>query len=258
MSASMNTILIIGGTSGIGEHFAKRFHSMGKKVIVTGRRDQRLADMQKSLNGLEVYTMDMADLPSIPSHVEKLFIRFPNIDTVWVNGGIQYSSSIKDLSSTTDEKVSEEITTNVTAPIILARHFVPRLLQQKTETNFMITSSGLGFVPVGSLFPVYCPTKSAIHDYLVGIRQGLKDTNVNVLEIVPPFVGGTELGAEHKDKFKGLTPMPMEEFTDEILKKLDENQAKDLKEVAAGSAVNRVEAWRSSIGEMLKNSGLGG
>ena len=254
----MNRILIIGGTSGIGETFAKRFHKMGKKLIVTGRREQRLAELQKALSGLEVHTMDMADLPAIPGHVDKLFTSFPDIDTVWVNGGIQYSSSIKDASTTTDERISEEVTINVTAPMILAHHIIPRLMKQSGETNFMITSSGLGFVPVGSLFPVYCPTKAAIHDYLVGIRQALKGTNVNVLELVPPYVGGTELGAEHADKVANLTPMPMEEFTEEIFKVFEGTPAKELNEVAAGSAVPRVQAWRSSIGEMLANSGLGG
>lgn len=231
---------------------------MGKKVIITGRRKERLAELQKSISGLEVYAFDMADLSSISSHVENLFTSFLDIDTVWINGGIQYSSSIKDVSSTTDEKVAQEVTTNVTAPMIMARHIIPCLLAEKKETQFMITSSGLGYVPVGSLFPVYCPTKAAIHDYLVGIRQVLKDTNVNVLELVPPFVGGKDLGAEHKDKLTNLTPMPMDEFTDEIFKTLDGNTAKDLREVAAGNAVNRVQAWRSSNGEMFASSGLGG
>ena len=253
----MNIILIIGGTSGIGENFVKRFHQMGKKVIVTGRREQKLAELQKAL-GVETNAFDIGDLASIPDHVEKLFSRFPDIDTVWVNSGIQYSSDIKDVSSTTDERVSEEVTVNVTAPMILARHIIPRLMKQKGETNFLITSSGLGFVPVGSLFPVYCPTKAAVHYYLVGIRQALKNTNVNVIEIVPPYVGGTELGAEHRDNVANLTPMGLEEFTDEVFEKFDENKAGHLKEVAAGSAVGRVDAWRSSIGEILASSGLGG
>ena len=254
----MKTILVIGGTSGIGENFVKRFHQMGKQLIVTGRRANKLAELEKSLLGLKTYAMNMADLPAIPKDVETLFNMFPDIDTVWINGGIQYSSSIKDASSTSDERISEEITTNVTAPAILGRHIIPRLLSKKGETNFMITGSGLGFLGVGSLFPVYCPTKAAVHYYVVGLRQALKDTNVNVLELVPPYVGGTELGAEHADKLAGHTPMPMEEFTDEVFKILDGNQAKDLKEIAAGSAVPRVNAWRSSIGEMLASSGLGG
>lgn len=92
----------------------------------------------------------------------------------------------------------------------------------------------------------------------LGIRQALKDTKVNVLELVPPYVGGTELGAEHADKIANLTPMPMEDFTNDIFKILDGNEAKDLKEITAGTGANRVNAWRSSIGEMLASSGLGG
>ena len=258
MSASMNTILIVGGTSGIGEAFTKRFHGMGKKVIVTGRRKDRLSEMQKKLSGLEVYPFDMADLTSIQSHVEKLFSSYPDIDTVWINGGLQYLSSIKDIDSTTDARVIEEVTTNLTAPMVLGRHVIPRLLAQKKETQFMITSSGLGFVPVGSMFPIYCPTKAAIHGYLVGIRQALKETNVNVIEIVPPFVGGTELGPEHMDKVAHLTPLPMEDFVNETFEQLDNNKASDLKEVAAGTAVDRVKAWRSGTGALLAKSGLGG
>ncbi|KAK5163563.1 uncharacterized protein LTR77_010512 [Saxophila tyrrhenica] len=221
MSASMNTILIVGGTSGIGEACAKRFHAMGKKT---------------------------------------LFATYPDIDTVWVNGGLQYISDIKDAASTTDARIEGEVSLNVTAPMVLAHHVIPRLIEKKTETTFMITSSGLGFVPVGSLFPVYCATKAAVHSYCVGIRQALKATNVSVLELVPPYVGGTELvqDQEHADKIKGLKPLPMEDFVEEVFEVLEKNAAKDLKEVAAGSAVGRVEAWRSGIGGILSSTGLGG
>ncbi len=258
MAASMDTILIIGGTSGIGEAFAREFHKRGKKVIVTGRREQRLAEMQKSMAGLETYTFDMADTSMAPIHVGKLFDKHPDIDTVWINGGLQYASDIKDPASTTDAKIAHEVTVNVTAPMVLAHHIIPRLLERKVESTFMITSSGLGFVGVGSLFPVYCATKAAVHMYCVGIRQALKNTNVNVLELVPPYVGGTELGVEHADKVKGLRPLPMDDFVKEIFAKLDGTEGRESKEVAAGTAVPRVEAWRSSIGEMLKSSGLGG
>jgi uncharacterized oxidoreductase len=258
MSASMNTILIIGGTSGIGENFVKRFHKMGKDLIVTGRRANKLQEMEKELPGLKIYTMNMTDFGSTAKDVETLFSRYPNIDTVWINGGLQYASSPKDASSTTDAKIEDEVTLNVTAPMILGRHIIPQLLKKDGETNFMITGSGLGFLPAGGLFSVYCATKAAVHSYCVGIRQALKDTNVNVLELVPPYVGGTELGAEHADKLAGVKPMPMEDFTNDVFKILEENEAKDLKEIAAGTAQPRVDAWRKGTGEMLVSSGMGG
>lgn len=48
-----STILIIGATSGLGEGYARRFHGMGKKVIITGRRADRLAALKQELPGIE-------------------------------------------------------------------------------------------------------------------------------------------------------------------------------------------------------------
>ena len=55
MSARIHTILIIGGTAGIGEQFARRFHALGKKVIVTGRNQDKLSELAKELTGLETH-----------------------------------------------------------------------------------------------------------------------------------------------------------------------------------------------------------
>lgn len=258
-TSDMHTILIVGGTSGIGLAFARRFHSMGKKVVITGRREDRLASLAAEISGLQIYALDFGKLDTLPAQVDAIFSRWPDIDTVFLNAGVQYASNVKDLGSTTDAKVIEEVGVNVTAPILFARQAVPKLLARRDgkPATLMFNSSGLGFVPVGMMFPVYCATKSAIHYYAVGLRQALKDTNVAVVEIVPPFVGETELGLEHRDLVKGTTPMPLKEFEDEIFKILDAQKAGELKEVSAGTGVARVEAWRSGIGKILEQ-GLGG
>lgn len=92
----------------------------------------------------------------------------------------------------------------------------------------------------------------------MGVRQTLQGTAVNVIEVVPPYVEGTELTAELGDTFKNLKGMGLEEFVDDIFAVLEATPARNLKEVAAGSAVPRVQAWRGSIGELLVQSGLGG
>ncbi|KAF2478868.1 short-chain dehydrogenase/reductase-like protein SDR [Neohortaea acidophila] len=252
----MNTILIIGGTSGIGEVFAKRFQSMGKKVIITGRRKERLAKLEKE--GFGTYAFDMADLSSAASHVEKLFSTYPDIDTVWINGGIQNHFDVTDVSSIDDKEIEREITTNYMAPVILARHFIPRLLAQKKETQLMITSSGLGFVPVGRMFPVYCSTKAGIHSYLVGLRQALSDTQVNVIELVPPFVGDTEIVQNYDGKVKLPPALSLQDFVKQVFEQLDNTPAKELKEVVAGTSADRVNGWRSGIDPLLKKLELGG
>lgn len=256
-TSSMHTVLVVGGTSGIGLAFVRRFHSMGKKVIITGRRKERLASLASEIPGLETYAFDFGNLETAPAEVDAIFTRHPDIDTVFLNAGLQHASNIKDLSSSTDAKVIEEVGVNVTAPMLFARRAVPKLLQSGKPTTLMFNSSGLGFVPVGALFPVYCATKAAVHTYAVGLRQALKGTNVSVVEIVPPFVGDTELGLEYRELVKGLTPLPLKEFEDAVFEVLDTKEAADLKEVSAGSGVSRVEAWRNGTGKILEQ-GLGG
>lgn len=72
MTASFETILMIGATSGIGEAFTKRFHALGKKVIATGRRQDRLDALKKELPGLETRQVSLfkksSDRPKLTPH----------------------------------------------------------------------------------------------------------------------------------------------------------------------------------------------
>ena len=63
MSARINTILIIGATSGLGEAMARRFHSMGNKVIATGINQDKLPQLAQELPGLETYTVSVTTAP---------------------------------------------------------------------------------------------------------------------------------------------------------------------------------------------------
>ncbi|KAF2168143.1 hypothetical protein M409DRAFT_53455 [Zasmidium cellare ATCC 36951] len=256
MSSSMRTILIIGGTSGIGEAFAKRWHSAGKKLVLTGRREARLKELEAELPGTRTYAFDITDLKAVPGHVKALFEKNPDIDTVWINSGKGNLYSIKDPSSFPDEAVIDEINTNITGPMIIARHTIPKLLAKSTPTNFLITSSGLGYAPNGT-FPTYPPGKAFIHHYMAGIRGALKDTNVNVIEIVPPMVR-TDFHQQYSEVSKGIPCMSLEDFVNDTFKQLDGNKAEDLKEVAAGSAQERVDFWRAGPGKYMEKMKIPG
>lgn len=256
MSESMNTILLLGGTSGIGEAFARRWVSMGKKVILTGRRQDRLDALKQEMPEVETYNMDMGDFKALPQDLKTIQQKYPDIDTVWVNGGIQGSFFFNDSSKWTDEKIIQEMNTNATAPILVARHYIPQLLALKKDAQFMFTSSGIAYIPSG-VYPVYSATKAAVHHFAVALRQQMKDTNVSVIEIAPPYVD-TALDANHKEVAGGMKPMPLQEYTDETFKILDANKAKDLKEVAVGFAAMANDAWRGSIGAILDKLGFGG
>lgn len=253
MSDSMSIVLIIGGTSGIGEASAKRFHGMGKKVIVTGRREDRLKELALSLPGLGTYRMDNTDLAAIPSHVAKIFEQFPDIDTVWSNSGILNSFNITNIDSTTDSAVIDEVTTNVTGPMLLARHIIPRLAARDSPTTYMITTSRLGLLPNGTIFPVYSATKAALHALAVGIRQTVKDKKMNVIEIVPPLVG-TDMEKALRSVRGNAPVISLQEFEDAIFDSLENKTGHELKEIGAGGALEAITAWRAGMGQLLEGT----
>ena len=99
-----------------------------------------------------------------------------------------------------------------------------------------------------------CATKAAIHAYLVGVRQQLKD-KVNIIEIVPTLVA-TDLSPDNKEE-KGA--MSLAEYTDKTFEIFDNaDNAKELKEVAVSFAEDGVKAWRGAIDPFLQGFQLGG
>ena len=63
MSARIKTILILGATRGIGEALARRFHSLGKKVIATGQEQEKLTQLAQDLPGLEFRVVGFINTP---------------------------------------------------------------------------------------------------------------------------------------------------------------------------------------------------
>ena len=211
MSARINTILIIGATSGIGEAMARRFHSMGKKVVAAGISQDKLAQLAQELPGLETRTVgiidapkrgttdnsaslshtqwDVTDLANLQSHVKGILADFPNLDTVFINAGIQNHYTILQPPDTAE--VVREVTTNLIAPNLIAQSFAPHLLalaQSGTKTTLFLTSSSLAYFPL-AFYPTYCATKAGISAFAKIVRMQLASTgckDMSVVEVVPP------------------------------------------------------------------------
>lgn len=69
----------------------------------------------------------------------------------------------------------------------------------------MHASSGLAFVPI-AMTPTYCATKAAIHSYTQSLRYQLKETVVEVLELIPPYVA-TKLMGDHQAQDPRAMPL---------------------------------------------------
>lgn len=185
--------------------------------------------------------------------------------------GIMKHYSFFDPSSSSDEAVTSEIDTNLTAPIILSRTLIPALSKRAaegTKTNLIFVSSGLAYIPFG-LYPVYCPTKAAIHTFCLNLRQQLNfapeaiKNNLSICELVPPYVD-TDLDTEFREDANKLlgdhapAPMALETYLDQAVQGLSEvENGKMKKEVPVpGFSELGVKTWRESFGEVIKGMGV--
>jgi uncharacterized oxidoreductase len=213
MQLTGNTILITGGTSGIGLAFAEAFLQMGNKVIICGRREDRLFAIKEKHRDIATRLCDISDEAEREDLFRWVLSTYSELNVLINNAGVQYAT---DLTRPIDlTRVKNEIETNLVAPIHLSSLFSEYFSQKKTAAIINI-SSGLAFVPL-AFMPVYCATKAAVHSLTLSLRHQLRNTNVKVFEIAPPAVD-TELGSDRRsDKTQSHGGMPVSDFITEAI-----------------------------------------
>ena len=202
------TILITGGSAGIGLAFALKFLELGNQVIVTGRRQTVLDEVKAKYPKLHTIQGDVADPAQIAALARRVKAEFPKIDVLMNNAGIMLHKNLK-VPATDLDGLMAEVNINLGGVIRMMSAFIDILMANKgTVIN---VSSGLAFVPLPSA-PIYCATKAAVHSYTQSLRFQLEETGVEVIDLMPPAVK-TDLTAE-LSKGEGITLMT----TDELIK----------------------------------------
>ncbi|MFP5234371.1 MAG: SDR family oxidoreductase [Acidobacteriota bacterium] len=185
MQPTGNTILITGGGSGIGRGLAEALQSAGNQVIIAGRRQKALDDTTSANPGMQSIQLDIENAQSIERFAADVLQRFPKLNVLINNAGIMRAENLKaEPVNLTDAEAI--ITTNLLGPIRLTAALLPHLKKQPHSTIINV-SSGLAFIPL-ALTPTYNATKAAIHSYTQSLRYQLRNTSVEVLEIIPPYV----------------------------------------------------------------------
>ena len=208
MKTSDNTILITGGTSGIGLELAKQLLKLGNTVIVTGRDQAKIDEAKKDLPGVHAIQSDASDPKAILVLYEKIMDAFPNLNVLINNAGIMRKLNFHDEESNLLE-LTREIEINLMGPIRMVKKFLPHLKTKKSAA-IVNESSGLAYVPL-PISPIYCATKAAIHSFTQSLRVQMKNTNVKIFELAPPAVDTTLLrtGFASGD-LKGVVPMDVQ------------------------------------------------
>jgi len=233
MKISNNTILITGGSSGIGLAMAKEFLKHDNVVIICGRNTKKLEQARLLNPKLRTITCDVSDDLSASEMVNTILKDYPSLNMIVNNAGMMHLHDVAE-SSLALELQKKEIMINVYGVISLCDRFIPHLMKQKQSAIVNITS-GLAYMPFVAS-PVYAATKAAIHSYSQSIRVALRSTPVSVFEVLPPMVD-TEMS--HGIDMPGMKKMQAEKLAQITVAKINNNQ----KEIRPGVSAMMIKMY---------------
>jgi len=185
MKLANNTILITGGTSGIGLEMVRQFYKLDNKLIITSSNQSNLDKLKVQFPNITTLVCDLGDSLSVIELIDNCLKEHDDINVVINNAGIQNNYTWTDEKDGYN-KIANEISVNFTSPMQIIYGLLP-ILTTKQNSAVVNVSSGLAFAPKKSA-PVYCATKSAIHIGTKALRYQLEDSTVKVFEIIPPLV----------------------------------------------------------------------
>lgn len=218
------TVMVTGATSGIGKATAERFAAEGYRVIITGRRYERLEELQKQLqeeHGVEVEKLcfDVRDVKAVEAAISSLSEDWSKIDILVNNAG-----KAKGLSSIQEgqlEHWEEMIDTNIKGLLYITRAVSPGMVARRSGHIINLCSTaGKEVYPKGN---VYCATKYAVDALTHAMRIDLHTHNIRVSQVSPAHVEETEFAlvrfdgdAEKAQIYNDFKPLTSHDVADAI------------------------------------------
>ena len=215
------TILITGATSGIGLACARKFAENGDRLILTGRNEQRLAEIKKELTekGTEVLTLafDVRDREKAEKYIAELPAEWQTIDVLVNNAGLALGLEPEDEGNLDDWETMSD--TNIKGLLTMTRLIVPGMIERNSGHIINVGSVAGDAAYAGG--NVYCATKAAVKALSDGLRIDVANTAVRVTNLKPGlvetnfsnirFYGDTDRAA---NVYKGIKPLTGDDIAD--------------------------------------------
>ncbi len=215
MKLTDNTILITGGSSGIGLAILKSFYQLGNKIIIVARDIDKLKEVQIQFPEIAIFQCDLTNQNDIDGLIVFIEQNYSNLNMLFNNAAIQYNYDFLTEQNIVN-KIDYEVSANLTSTIKLCGLLLPVLL--KNENSAIVNvSSGLAISPKKSA-PVYCASKAAIHNFTKAFRYQMEGINLKVFEILPPIVETPMTEGRGKNK---ISP---EELVNEFMNDFKKNK----------------------------------
>lgn len=179
-------VWITGASSGIGEACAYEFARKGARLILSARREDRLAAVrEKCPDPREVFVlpMDMTEIDLIPHRRRQARDAFGAIDVIVHNAGISQRALAAETDFSVDRRIME---VNYFSVIALTKEILPMMIERK-QGQIAVISSVTGFVGT-PLRSAYAASKHALHGFFDSLRAEVHDHGISVTMICPGFI----------------------------------------------------------------------
>ena len=242
MKTTNNTILITGGSAGIGLEMASLFSQKNNHVIIVGRNEERLQNAAAQLKNVTAIACDVSDEEDVNKLVARLTKEFPNLNVLINNAGRAILYNLSEEGVNAFDKSGDEMLTNYLSVIRLTEKLLPQLKKQD-EAAIINVSSIVALVP--SPLVTYSASKAALHSYTQSLRINLEEnSSIKVFELMPPLVD-TDFSVEIGGRVNGIHPSVVAE---DLVKSMEKNEY----EIHVGKTSDLYKLFHSAPAEALK------
>lgn len=230
-SVKDKVVLITGATAGIGESCAHVFAEEGSKVILVGRRQDRLSSLKEELESaypqckIHTVSMSVTDLDAVAKLPDHLPEDFNDVDILINNAGCALGVATADTNNIGDAKTMMD--TNVVGLIAMTRAFLPGMISR--NSGHIINMGSIAGHYAYSNGSMYNASKYAVQGFTDASRHDLKETPIRVTHLSPGLVGNTEFSnvrfykeGDNKDNlaakvYKGIVALHPDDVADSAL-----------------------------------------
>lgn len=236
MQLTGKTVLLTGGSSGIGREVARQLHAKGARVIITGRNHERLDAMRAE--GFEALEADLSNAAGVDMLLDA--IGDVELDILINNAGQLVDHDFRKGAPDADA-ADVCLYANLSAPIRLTAALVPRL-RTRPQAAIVNVTSGLAVAPAAR-HPVYSATKAGLRSYTLALRAQLKGSVIQVIEALPPVVD-TQMNAGNP-----MSKMPADKCARQIVEAIE--RGRDEANIGMTRALRIVESISPALARLV-------
>ena len=245
-------VIITGGSSGIGKGLALEFGKLGAKVVITGRNEAKLNQVQEDLTTRDVQCLaviaDSASEEDNAKVIADTVEAYGTIDILINNAGISMRALFEDLDLSVIKQVMD---INFYGTVYATKYALPHILKSKGTIVGVSSINGFRGTPART---AYTASKYAMNGFFESLRTEVMKRGVHVLVVCPGFTGsnirnaaltadGTVQGESPRDEQKMMTPEDVAKATIRAIKK----QKRDLVLTSDGKLARFLNKWMPSM-----------